>query len=394
MNRHIAVFTGSRADYGVLRPVLEILKQEHGCCLSILVGGAHLSDAYGGTVAEIREDGFHPAACVDMQLGDDSPPEICRAIGLAVQGIGEALTALHPDILVVLGDRYEMLAAALAANICGIPVAHISGGDVTQGAMDDSFRHAITKLSHLHFTDTASHRRRVIQLGENPQNVFHVGALGVENVLKVRLMKETAIRDILFLSHQARYILCTMHPLTLDAGSEQDNINVIFEALSEFKEYIMVFTGANADSGGRIINQYLAKRALADSRVRFILSLGTVRYLSAAKYASCVLGNSSSGVVELPSLGVPILDIGDRQKGRERSKSVLHSDNTVYSIKNALRIALSKGYRDSIMNTSNPYEKSETAKNIAKHLLTYQLKGILKKNFYNLPEECFPTIRI
>ncbi|SDF21034.1 UDP-N-acetylglucosamine 2-epimerase [Desulfovibrio legallii] len=382
--RTIAVFTATRAEYGLLRPVLSHLRAS-ACHLHLLVSGTHLSRKHGYTLTEITKDGFVPDVAIPLDLTTDASEHLCQEIGRLITAIGEALAQIRPDLFVVLGDRYECLGATLAAAMMHVPTAHLYGGEVTRGAMDDGFRHAITKLSHLHFTSCEPYRRRIIQLGEQPDHVWNVGALGVENALNLPLLDIDATHTALGLPPGASYILCTFHPVTLEPGQEIDQLTALRKALDLFPHCHIVFTGANADSGGYNINQYIEHYAAAyPERVRFFQSLGTLLYLSAARHALCVAGNSSSGIIEVPSLGVPVVNIGHRQEGRIVSSAVLHCEPREKAIAAALAQTTAPERRALAKNTPNPYEKNGTSDAIAHTLLTFPLKGILKKMFYDM----------
>lgn len=382
--RRIAVFTGSRADYGLLCPVLKRLQEAPDVDLQLLVSGGHLAASQGMTVRDIEADGFPIAARVDLDI-DAQPPRASHAtMALALKGIGVQLERLRPHVLVILGDRYEALSAAIAATMLGIPLAHISGGDCTLGAIDDVFRHSITKMSHLHFSSCEEYRHRVIQLGEAPERVWNVGGLGVENVLQLALITEEQVRAELGCAADRPYLLCTFHPVTLDGGQETVQLTELLTALEQFSGYDIVFTGANADPGGNIINTLLAEWA-ERPHVLVFPSLGVLRYLSAAKYAACVVGNSSSGVAEIPSLGVPVLDIGSRQEGRIRSCAVVHCATQREEIVAALTRALTPERRELAHVTPNPYAGTGTSQRISHILRTHSLCGLLKKIFYDVP---------
>lgn len=386
--RRLAIFTGSRAEYGLMRQVVRLLSETSDCELFIVATGSHLSAQLGHTISEIEADSFAPLFTVDMMLEDMSPSGICVSTGHCVSGLGAFFKQYAPELFVVLGDRYETLAAALAATLCGVPLAHIAGGEDTTGAMDDNFRHAITKLAHLHFTTCEPYRMRVIHMGENPDRVWNVGGLGEENAQTLTLPDEAAIRDILHLSATRPYILCTFHPVTLERDTETKSLQELLDALASFPDYTIIFTAANADPGGEAINAILHKCCIQDSkRYRFFPSLGMERYLAAAKYASCVVGNSSSGVHEIPSLGTPVVDIGSRQQGRIRSKSVLHAEVEKSAIQTALVRALAPEYRNWSASCINPYDKPGTAAAIVEKLLTIPLEGLRYKKFYEAREK-------
>lgn len=383
--RKIAVFTATRAEYGVLRPVLQKLSILQDCTLQLLVSGTHLVQEQGYTLDEILSDGFSPVACIPFPLKDTTKTSLIPCISVMIAELGKTLAALEPDIFVVLGDRYECLAAAYTASLCMIPIAHISGGDITEGAIDDNFRHAITKLSHLHFTDCEVYRKRVIQLGEQPERVWNVGSTGVENALTLPLLPQKEITSFLKIGEHSPYFLCTFHPVTLEAGQEVGQVKALCEALDAFPQYKIIFTGANADAGGNTINRFLHEYSQAQpDRVQVHRSLGVVRYLSAAKYASCVVGNSSSGILEIPSLGTPVLNIGDRQKGRISSDAVLHCPPSPDDIIQKLTQSLTPEHKEKAQTSPNPYQKNGTSSAICEVLQNYPLEGILKKSFCDI----------
>lgn len=380
--RKIAVFTGTRAEYDLLRPIIHGPASSKKCRVLLLVSGAHLSRSHGYTLDYIKADGLSPDALIPLPLEDGSPQGICSALGVAVSGMGRELSRLKPDLLVLLGDRYETLGAACAAQIIGVPVAHLHGGEITQGANDDAFRHAVTKMSHLHFTSCEAYRQRVIQLGEDPNRVFNVGSLGVENIHKLKLLDEAEIRRELGFTAGTPYMVCTFHPVTLEGGTEIAQLEELLRALEAFPDYAVVFTGANADVGGASINDALQSYTEQYPQHRFFMSLGQVRYFSAVKYASCVIGNSSSGIIEVPSLKVPVLNVGNRQKGRVAAAGVLHCGAEVRSVIETLAFALSENYKIKVAATGNPYDRPDTAKNIVHRITTWPLQGILRKSFY------------
>lgn len=383
--RTIAVFTATRAEYGLLRPLLLRLRESRQCRLQLIVSGTHLSHAHGYTLTEIRSDGFEPDVMVPLDFSKDSPEHLCGALGAVVAQTGAALARLQPDLLVLLGDRYECLGAATAAAMMQIPVAHLYGGEITRGALDDSFRHAVTKLSHLHFTSCEPYRQRVIQLGEDPDHVWNVGALGVENALSLPLSDEAAVREYLRLDEGRPYFLCTFHPVTLEPGHEEAQWREVQQALETFSNHAVIITGANADPGGGRINRMLAAWSKQQpERVRLFDSLGVLRYLSAAKYAACVVGNSSSGVVEIPSLGTPVVNIGNRQQGRIASTAVLHCPTQKDAVAVSLQQAITPQHHQCARNTPNPYQKTGTSAAIAHTLLSFLLESILHKDFFDI----------
>lgn len=384
MKRRIAIFTGTRADYDLLRPVALLLQQAPDVELLLLVGGGHFSAAHGATLQRIEEDGLPVAWRCPMLPREDTPAGVCAAMGQALADCGACLSALRPDVLLLLGDRWESLSAATAATLCQVPVAHIHGGEITEGAVDDALRHALTKMAQMHFTSCAAHCRRVIQMGEPPDTVHNVGSLGVENALTLPLADEAEVRRALDVG-AAPYVLCTFHPATREPGKELGQLRALLDALEALPEHVAVFTAANADAGGAGINAALRTWVAArPQRARFFPSLGARLYLSAARFAACVAGNSSSGVLEIPSLETPVLDIGSRQRGRERSAAVLHCAAEREAILAALQHALTPEHRAAAAATPNPYQGRHVARTIADVLRTWPLQGIVCKSFHDI----------
>lgn len=382
MKRRLMVFTGTRAEYGLLRNLIKNLAAQSD--LGILASGAHLSDSYGKTIGEIEQDGFAPVWTVDMALADNSPVGVCASMGRGFASFAPVLRAFQPHVLILLGDRYEAFCAAAVASILRIPIAHLHGGEITEGAVDDCFRHAITKLSHLHFTSSPAHRNRVIQMGEQPEHVWDVGAPGVENTLLAPVYAESAVREYLRLAPGQPYLVATWHPETVEESDPVLALKVILEALSQRQELVTVFTGANADAGGERINSYLAREAAQNRKIRFFLSLGTQRYLNATRYSCGVIGNSSSGILEVPALGIPVLDIGKRQMGRECPRSVRHVPLSSPEIQEGLTSLLSPKTKEEALWLAKELKQRAPARDIAEILLNYPLEGLLRKKFHNL----------
>ena len=383
--RKICVFTGTRAEFGLLCRVMRGIQDSQDLTLQIVATGMHLSPEFGMTIQEIRSDGFEPDETIEILLSGDTPTAVCKSMGLGLISYGEALERLQPDILVVLGDRFEAFCAAAAACVSRIPVAHIHGGELTRGAMDEAFRHAITKMSHLHFTCTEEYRKRVIQLGENPDYVFNVGALGVEAIRKLGLLPLRDLEDEIDFKITSPCILVTFHPVTLEKDSAEKQFQILLNALDELSGLRIIFTKANADTDGRIINMMI-DRYVAENKDRTIAftSMGQLRYLSSMQYVNAVVGNSSSGIIEAPCFAVPTVNIGDRQQGRVRPESVIDSDLTKESIFQSLQKALSDRFKERLSSMVNPYEKKKTAESIVEIIRKCDLSKIIKKEFFNL----------
>lgn len=381
--RKICVVTGSRAEYGILRGLMKAIQNEPDLTLQVIATNQHLSKLQGETYQEIERDSF--AIDYKVYMADDNAPDnantTAKSIGRGVAGFADAFDTLQPDLLLILGDRYEMLAVASTALIYKIPIAHLHGGEITEGAFDDAIRHAITKMSHLHFTSTEDYRQRVIQLGEQPDRVFNVGALGVENVMKTDFMSKDEIEQSLNFQLTDKCFLCTYHPVTLSNMSSEMQVMNLLNALDDYKDYHIIFTYSNSDTNSQIIikriQEYDDKNP---GRCMFIPSLGQRRYFSALKYIKAVIGNSSSGIIEVPSFGIPTLDIGDRQKGRIAADSVIHCGYSTDEIKEGLEKVVSCQSK----TIENPYYKEGTCDAILKVIKTYPLDNIIQKHFYDI----------
>jgi GDP/UDP-N,N'-diacetylbacillosamine 2-epimerase (hydrolysing) len=381
----ICVFTGSRAEYGLLKPLLNELKKDRTVQLQVLASGAHLSPEFGLTCREIESDGFAIDEKVEMLLSSDTTTGVTKSIGLGLIGISDALNRLKPDISVVLGDRYEALAFAVACTVFRIPLGHIHGGEVTEGAIDDSFRHSITKMSHLHFTSTEEYRRRVIQLGETPARVFNVGALGIDNIRKLKLLSKKELEKEIGFSFNSRNLLVTFHPVTLEKNTTGRHFGILLDALAELENTNFIFTKANADADGRVVNEMIDKHLSANAgRSVAFASMGQVRYLSAMKYVDAVVGNSSSGIIEAPSFRIGTINIGDRQRGRIRTGSIIDCKPVRNDIRRALKKLYSDEFKEGLKDVINPYGDGNTAVQIATTLRNYDLNSILKKRFFDM----------
>ncbi len=369
----------------MLRGIMREIKAEKSLELQILASGMHLSPEFGMTIQEIRDDGFEPDETIEILLSSDTPAAICKSMGLAMIGYGEALQRLKPDMVVVLGDRFETFCMAASAQVCRVPLAHIHGGETTEGAIDEAFRHSITKMSHLHFASCEEYRQRIIQLGEAPDQVFNVGALGVENIQRISLMARGELSESIGFNLEKPYFLVTFHPVTLEKSTSEGQFQSLLNALDVFPEYNVIFTKANADTEGRVINhlidEYSEERA---ERCLAVASLGVHRYLSAMKYATAVIGNSSSGIVEAPSFKIPTVNIGDRQKGRVKVESVMDCEPSVSPIVSSIRKAISLEFQEVLKVVKNPYEQVGTAANILEKIILFRDTELIKKKFYNL----------
>lgn len=385
--KRIGIMTGTRAEYGLLKSLMQEINKDNDLELYLIVSGMHLSPEFGMTYKEIEEDGFEINAKVEMLLSSDSPAGISKSIGLGVIGFADEFQRADLDMLILLGDRYEALSAAISAMVMRIPIAHLHGGELTEGAIDEGIRHSITKMSYLHFTSTEQYRSRVIQLGENPERVFYVGALGVENIKKINLMTKEELERSIHFEIDENTVIVTYHPVTLENNTVEEQFLNLLEVLDRNPKIRMIFTKANADTNGRIVNELIDKYAAQNSeRACAFVSLGQKRYLSALKYCRIVIGNSSSGIIEAPSFGKPIINIGDRQKGRICADSVINCGYTQQEIQQAMETALTEEFENKASNCRNPYEKENTAANIISVIKDYLLndKIKLKKGFYDI----------
>jgi GDP/UDP-N,N'-diacetylbacillosamine 2-epimerase (hydrolysing) len=378
----ICVVTGSRAEFGLLTPLLNILKEDKAFNIQLLVTGMHLSPEFGNTYKNIEEAGFRIDEKVEMLLSADTTTATVKSTGLGMIGYADALDRLNPAWILVLGDRFETFAAAVSAYLKKIPIIHLHGGEVTAGATDEGLRHSITKFASLHFTATEEYRKRVLQLGERDDMAFNVGAIGLDNVYELPLLEKGQLEQTLNLNLVKPFILVTYHPETLSDQSCEHQIRELFDALDEVPEVQVIFTMPNADASGRTIIQ-LIKEYVAQNkdRANAFTSLGQLRYLSLMKYAVAVLGNSSSGVIEAPGLGIPTVNIGDRQKGRVAAESVIHCDSNRNSIVTALKKALGNEFQQMCKTVENPYGGGGTSKKIVAKLKELIPSASLKKEF-------------
>lgn len=381
--RKIAVVTGSRAEYGLLYWLLREIDEDNDLELVLIVTGSHLSADFGSTFKKIEKDGFHIAAKVDILSKDDTPEAVAKSTGQGVQRFAETLKNLHLDILVVLGDRFEIFAAAQAAMFLNIPIAHIHGGELTAGAFDDAVRHAITKMSHYHFVAAESYRKRVIQLGEDPEQVFNFGAPGLDHVSRSALLsKEVLEKEIGFQFGELNFLV-TFHPVTLEVDGPEKSVKELFSALDEFPKAKIIFTKSNADPGGRLIGELIDEYVKQNpGRSKAFTSLGITKYLSAVKYVDVVIGNSSSGLIEVPVMGTPTVNVGDRQKGRLLASSVVGCKDDKNSIVAAINKSLSEGFQSDLAHTDSPYGQGDASHKIKEVLKDCSL-DVLKKEFFD-----------
>ena len=385
MKRKICIVTGTRAEYGLLRWLIDLIHNDDEILLQLVVTGMHLSPEFGLTYKQIEEDGYPILRKVETLLSSDSSVGVSKAVGLGVISFSEVFNELNPDILIVLGDRFEIFAAVSAAIFSPIVIAHIHGGESTLGAFDEKIRHAISKMSHIHFTATETYRNRVIQLGEHPDRVFNSGSPAMDNISNLKLLSKKAFEKAINFSLKEKIVLVTFHPTTLDYGSAEFQISELLMALDSFKELKIIFTYPNADSEGRIIKENILK-FVKNNKIKSIAfsSLGQLNYLSALQFVDLVIGNSSSGIIEAPSFKVPTINIGDRQEGRIKASSIIDTPPKKDSIVKAINLAFSESFQTELKEVQNPYGKKGSSKNIFEILRHIELKSLLKKEFYDL----------
>ena len=379
----VAVVTSTRAEYGLLKPVIASLSDTDGINVMVVVTGAHLLASQGSTISEIRNDGTAIAACIDIYHGDAS--DEAAAVANAVTGFAAWFRSERPDLVVLLGDRYEIFGVAAAASMCGIPIAHISGGETTEGAKDEFYRHCITKMSAIHFPSTERYRKRIIQLGERPSAVFNVGSLGAQNVLSVPLMDKDALSASVGFDFSSSFLLCTCHPETLGSGA--DVCIPLLNAIDRLGIPVL-FTAANADAEGDIINQRISEFCGTHPSCKLVQSLGYRRYLSALKLCSAVVGNSSSSLTEAPAMRKPSVNIGIRQLGRDMTDTVISCPSDEGAIISAVRTALSSEFRSVCENAVLPFRCEGVSSSIAEIVKRSLESGIsCKKSFYDIDFE-------
>lgn len=377
--------TGTRADWGLLSGIAIALDARSDVKLQIVATNMHLSEQYGGTYREIERDGLHIDYRVPMPVDNDSAHGTVTAMSECMRGMADAFDALRPDLLLILGDRYEMLATASTALIYRIPIAHIAGGTISEGAYDDSIRHSITKMSLIHLTETEECRRRVVQLGEDPSRVFNVGAIGIYNITHTDYMSREELEAELHTSIPDKTILITFHPATLDSMPPRRQCENLLAALDRHSDYKVIFTYPNNDTDGKVIIEMIEAYANKHpERVAVFPSLGQRRYLSVLQYVRAVAGNSSSGIVEVPSMKIPTLDIGIRQRGRLAADSVTHCGVSTEEISAGLDEVLSDAAQAKARTAKNPYEQPDTLGKIVDTICTYPLNGSTIKPFYDL----------
>lgn len=387
--KKLVILTANRAEYGLLSPIIKKFMIENEIEVKIVVTGAHLSPEFGYTVNEILNDGINIDKKIEVLLSSDTSIGVSKAMGLAMISFSEYFNDEKPDALMVLGDRYEILAVCIAALNARVPIIHLHGGEITEGAIDDAVRNAVTKMSFLHFASTEQYRRRIIQMGEEPDRVFNVGAMGVENAMNIAL--NAGVYSKRELEKQLgckldKYAILTFHPVTLEKQQAELEAKELMQAVSKYEDIVFICTKANADAEGRLINTYIQKYTEKYSNIHLYNSLGMKRYMSALRYAEFVIGNSSSGIIEVPSFNIPTINIGDRQKGRIQAKTVINCEANKESIIKSIDKALSKKFRKQIVGASNPYGDGKTSEKIVNITKKFMIENKLKvrKKFFDL----------
>jgi len=384
MSRKICIVTSSRADYGLLRWIMQGIKDDPELKLQIIATGTHLSPKFGFTYKVIEEDGFRVDAKIEILGSSDSPAAIAESMALALEGTAKAFSDLKPDLVVVLGDRFEIFAATAAALVSKIPVAHLHGGESTVGAFDEAFRHSITKMSHLHFVATDEYRSRVIQLGENPKNVYLVGGLGIDSIKNLPLLSREELQTQLGIEFGVKSLLITFHPVTLHTESPENQMKELLAALSHLHHTTLIFTMPNADTGGYALTKMIEEFVSQNENAKMFTSLGQLKYLSCISYVDGVVGNSSSGITEVPTFKKGTVNVGDRQLGRIQAASVINCEPIEKDIERAIEKLYSPNFKSGLAAIKNPYGDGGSSARVVKVLKEASLEGIIKKTFHDL----------
>jgi GDP/UDP-N,N'-diacetylbacillosamine 2-epimerase (hydrolysing) len=388
MNRKICVITGTRAEYGLLRWVMQGIKDDASLNLQVIATGMHLSPEFGLTYKAIEADGFEIDRKVEILTSSDTPVGISKSMGLGLIGFADALSELNPDLIIVLGDRFEIFSAVSTALVARIPVAHLHGGESTEGLIDEAIRHSITKMSHLHFVAAEDYKQRVIQLGEQPEHVFLVGGLGIDNIERLQLLEKNTLEADLGFKFDKKNLLITFHPVTLEESSASKQMQELFAALVKLENTQLIFTMPNADTDGRSIIKMVEQFASQHSNVHAFTSLGELRYLSCIAQVDGVVGNSSSGLIEAPSFKKGTINIGDRQRGRLQATSIINCEPNQQDISDAIHTLYSPDFQMDLSKAFNPYGEGGASEKIVKVIKSIPLDGLVKKYFYDLNQLC------
>jgi len=384
--KKICVITGSRADYGLLYWTLKELEESRDIDLQIIATGMHLSNLFGLTYKDIIKDGFKINKKIDAELLSDTPLSISRSISIVIKKIAQSLNKLKPEMVILLGDRFEIFAAAISATMLRIPIAHIHGGETTEGAFDEAMRHSISKMSHLHFVATEQYKKRLIQLGENKDHIFNVGALGLEHTLRTKFLDQPELEQAININLMEKNLLVTYHPVTLEKNSSRQHFNELLKALDMLRDTNIIFTMPNADADGRVIIKMVKEYVRNNpTKSTYYTSLGHLKYLSIMKFIDGVVGNSSSGIIEAPTFKIGTVNIGDRQKGRIQAKSIINCEPVSKLIVQSIEKIYSKSFQENLQKVSNPYYQGEkSSKMILKIVASFDSNNVLKKKFYDL----------
>jgi GDP/UDP-N,N'-diacetylbacillosamine 2-epimerase (hydrolysing) len=382
------VVTGTRAEYGLLRWVMQGVKDDPALSLQIVATGMHLSPEFGLTYREIEQDGFRIDRKVEMLVSSDTTVGISKSIGLGVLGFADVLDDLKPDLIILLGDRFEIFSVAVVAMAARIPVAHLHGGEATEGSIDEAIRHSITKLSHLHFVAAEEYRQRVIQLGEQPDRVFLVGGLGVDNIKRLSLLDRKQLELSIDFSLKKKNLLITFHPVTLEKSTATDQMAELLSALAELQDTGLIFTLPNADTDGRALIEMVDAFVAKHNNARAYTSLGQLRYLSCIAQVDGVVGNSSSGLIEAPCFKKATINIGDRQRGRLQASSIINCEPNKLAIRSALQQLYSAEFQMALKEVRNPYGEGGASEKIVTTVKAAKLDGIVKKHFYDIEQPC------
>lgn len=388
MTRKICIITGTRAEYGLMRWVMQGIKDDSELTLQVIATGMHLSPEFGLTYQAIEQDGFQIDRKVEMLTSSDTPVGIAKSMGLGLIGFADALNELRPDLIVVLGDRFEIFSAVSAALVARIPVAHLHGGEATEGLIDEAIRHSITKMSHLHFVAAEAYRQRVIQLGEQPDRVFLVGGLGIDNIKRLQLLDRAALETSLDFKLGPKNLLITFHPVTLETATAANQMEELLAALAALHDTQLIFTLPNADTDGRTLIKRVEQFVAQHPNARAYTSLGQLRYLSCIAQVDGVVGNSSSGLAEVPTFKKGTINIGDRQRGRLQAASVINCEPSRDSIAAALEQLYSTDFQVSLRQITSPYGEGGASAAIISTIKTVSLDGLLKKRFYDASNSC------
>ena len=385
MSRKICVITGTRSEYGLLRWVMQGIKDDAELTLQIIATGMHLSPEFGLTYREIEKDGFRIDRKVEMLISSDTSVGIAKSMGLGMIGFADALNELKPDLTVMLGDRFEIFAAVSAALVARIPVAHLHGGETTEGAFDEAIRHSITKMAHLHFVAAQEYRQRVIQLGEQPERVFLVGGLGIDNIKRLKLLNRAELEASIGIKLRHKNLLITFHPVTLENSTATEQMATLLEVLAGLTDTQLIFTMPNADNDGRALINMVRQFVTQHPNACAFQSLGQLRYLSCIAHVDGVVGNSSSGLAEVPSFKKGTINIGDRQLGRLQAASVINCEPTREGIQEALKKMYTQDFQANLSQVKSPYGEGGASEQVVQTIKHFVLEGIAKKSFYDLP---------